>query len=55
MEYFAKIINGFQPLTFFAKDSTLDFWVDSEEAYEHCSQVIMEPAAKGNKSVKGKT
>ena len=32
MERFAKIINGFQPLTIFAKQSILDVWQDSEYA-----------------------
>ena len=29
MEHFAKIVNGFQPLTIYAKSSILDLWEGS--------------------------
>ena len=32
MEIFAKIVNGFQPLTFFAKSSIVEVWQGSEYA-----------------------
>ena len=35
MEHFAKIINGFQPFTIFAKRSILDVWQGSEHASAH--------------------
>ena len=34
MERFAKIANGFQPLTIFAKHSILDVWQSSENTHE---------------------
>ena len=34
MRLFEKIVNGFQPLTIFAKNSTLDVWLASECAFE---------------------
>ena len=35
MERFAKIINGFQPFTIFAKRSILHVWQGSEHASTH--------------------
>ena len=32
MEFFAKIVNGFQPLNLFAKISILDVWLGSKYA-----------------------
>ena len=32
MNLFAKIVNGWKPLTFFAKSSNLDVWQGSEYA-----------------------
>ena len=40
MEHFAKIVNGFQALTIFAKHSILDVWQGSE--YVSC-QIIHIP------------
>ena len=35
MELFAKILEGFQPLTVFEKNSVLDVWLGSEYASEY--------------------
>ena len=34
MENFAKIVNGWKPLTIFAKHSILDVWQDSEYVFD---------------------
>ena len=39
MEIFEKIVNGFKPVTIFAKRSILDYWLGSEYASD-CATVI---------------
>ena len=40
MEHFAKIVNGFQPLTMFAKSSILNIWLSFEYTTAHGDDVI---------------
>ena len=37
MELFVKKMYRFQPLTFFASSSIIDFWLGSEDAHEYQS------------------
>ena len=39
MEFSAKIVNGFQLLTIFAKNSMLDVWHDSEYSAHHKASI----------------
>ena len=44
MKIFAEIVDGFQPLTLFAKSSNLDIWLDCEYAsVDSTSSVILIP------------
>ena len=41
MEYFAKVVNGWKPLTISLKSSILDVWQDSKYASGHYTDTLM--------------
>ena len=46
MEFFAKIVNGFQPLSVFIKISILDVWLASRNASEYSAENVAENILK---------
>ena len=46
MEFFAKVVNGFQPLSVFIKISILDVWLASRNASEYSAENVAENILK---------